>query len=184
MRIPVTSRARRAPSCPVVTECALCRTSNFAPWFCTHTAHDGPPARSDSLGAVISAIPRGDMDVSAVRPESTDDNRDRAAAAGPHGRDGTRRAPGTRCVPRGRRTRRAASHPSDTSGSAERPPLVSPCGIASTQTGHPVSYHRTTGSETVLPSTSRNGARQEPEDHADQAGRSQGRAAREGRPGS
>src|SRR5690606_39671284 len=66
----------------------LCETSNFHPRFCTHTAHDGPPVGSDSLGGVISAIRRGDMDVPAVRPASTDHIRDRVAVADPHERDG------------------------------------------------------------------------------------------------
>src|SRR5690606_10194234 len=91
----------------------LCETSNFHPRFCTHTAHDGPPVGSDSLGGVISAIRRGDMDVPAVRPASTDHIRDRVAVADPHERDGARRAPGTRILPP--TTPRAASHRSDAS---------------------------------------------------------------------
>ena len=163
---------------------ALCRTSKFGVWFCTHTAHDGGPAGSDSLGGVISAIARGDLGVPAVRPVGTDDIRDRVAVAGLRGRHGSKRAPGARRTSPGPASQRAASHPSGVPDVAEKPPHTPPRGIASEQTGHPASYHRTTGSETVLSSTSRNGARQEPEDHADQAGRSQGRAARKGRPGS
>ncbi len=173
---------------PPVTPCPpplpLCRTSKFDPWFCTHTAHDDPPVRSDSLGGVISAIARGGTGAPALRPESTDDIRDRAAVAGLRGREGGVRAPGTSCTPRARASQRAASHPVGSSKMAHISPLISPRGIASKQTGHPASRRYTGGEETVLPSTSRNGARQEPEDNADQAGRSQGRAAREGRPGS
>lgn len=172
---PVTPTPHRLP---------LCRTSKFSPWFCTHTAHDGGPVRSDSLSGVISAIARGGTVAPALRPVNTDDIRDRAAVAGPRGREGADRAPGKPCAPRVRTSRRAASHPGGSSRLAHIPPLISPRGIASKQTGHPASRRYTGGEETVLPSTSRNGARQEPEDNADQAGRSQGRAAREGRPGS
>src|SRR5690606_3375534 len=133
---------------------------------------DGPPVGSDSLGGVISAIRRGDMDVPAVRPASTDHIRDRVAVADPHERDGARRAPGTRILPP--TTPRAASHRSDASTSAEKPPLHPSRGIASVRTGHPASYRHTASAGIVFPSTSRNGARQESEDNADQAGRSQG----------
>lgn len=162
----------------------LCRTSKFDPRFCTHTAHDGAPARSDSLGGVISAISRGGTVAPALRPENTDDIRVRASVAGPRGRDGgaePSRAPRT---PHDRASQRAASHPSRASTLADITPPISPRGIASERTGHPGPWRRAVEEETELPSTSRNGARQEPEDNADQAGRSQGRAAREGRPGS
>ncbi len=178
------------PPCPTlpVTPSApplpLCRTSKFSPRFCTHTAHDGPPVRSDSLSGVISAIARGGSVAPALRPGSTDDIRGRAAVAGLRGREGGVRASGTSYTPRNRTPQRAASHPVGSSRLAHISPLIPPRGIASKQTGHPASRRYTGGEETVLPSTSRNGARQEPEDNADQAGRSQGRAAREGRPGS
>ena len=165
---PVTPSAPRLP---------LCRTSKFYPWFCTHTAHDGPPVRSDSLSGVISAIARGGIGAPALRPATTDDIRDRAAVAGLRGREGGVRAPGTSSTPRARTSQRAASHPLGSSRLAHISPLISPRGIASNKTGHPASRRYTGGEETVLPSTSRNGARQEPEDNADQAGRSQGRAA-------
>lgn len=172
------------PVTPSPPRLPLCRTSKFHPRFCTHTAHDGPPVRSDSLSGVISAIARGGSVAPALRPASTDDIRDRAAVAGLRGREGGARASGTSCTPRARTSQRAASHPLGSSKLAHISPLISPRGIASKQTGHPASRRYTGGEETVLPSTSRNGARQEPEDNADQAGRSQGRAAREGRPGS
>lgn len=175
---------RDPPVTPSPPRLPLCRTSKFHPWFCTHTAHDGPPVRSDSLSGVISAIARGGSVAPALRPESTDYIRDRAAVAGLRGREGGVRAPGTSYTPRARTSQRAASHPLGSSRLAHIPPLISPRGIASKQTGHPASRRCTGGQETVLPSTSRNGARQEPEDNADQAGRSQGRAAREGRSGS
>lgn len=185
-----SSAPQPPPPCPAppVTPSAhpltLCRTSKFYPWFCTHTAHDGPPVRSDSLSGVISAIARGGIGAPALRPASTDDIRDRAAVAGPRGREGGVRAPGRSSTPWARASQRAASHPVGSSKLAHISPLISPRGIASKQTGHPASRRYVRGEETVLPSTSRNGARQEPEDNADQAGRSQGRAARKGRPGS
>lgn len=161
----------------------LCRTAKLWVGFCTHTAHDEGPVRGDSLSGVISAIVRGGIVASALRPVCADHLRDRAADADRRGRDGVSRSPGTPYTPRTQRTRRAASHPGVVSRMADIPPLISPCGIASEQTGDPGPWRRAAGEETVLPSTSRNGARQEPEDNADQAGRSQGRAAREGGPG-
>ncbi|SEF01701.1 hypothetical protein SAMN05216533_5206 [Streptomyces sp. Ag109_O5-10] len=155
----------------------LCRTSKFHPLFCTHTAHDGPPVGSDSLGGVISAIVRGGIGAPALRPVSTEHLRDRVAVAGLPGRRAPKAAQAG-ALPR------AASHLRSGSNMAQYPPLVSPCGIASEQTGDPGRGVEPQGEEPVLPSTSRNGARQEPEDNADQAGRSQGRAARSGRPGS
>ncbi|SDP44413.1 hypothetical protein SAMN04487981_12322 [Streptomyces sp. cf386] len=178
------SRHPTSPVTPSPPRLTLCRTSKFHPRFCTHTAHDGPPVRSDSLSGVISAIARGGTGAPALRPASTDDIRDRAAVAGLRGREGGARAPGTSCTPWARTSQRAASHPVGSSKLAHISPLISPRGIASKQTGHPASRRYAGGEETVLPSTSRNGARQEPEDNADQAGRSQGRAARKGRPGS
>ncbi|QNR95625.1 Hypothetical protein SLIV_22703 [Streptomyces lividans TK24] len=133
---------------------------------------------------MISAIARGGTGAPALRPAVTDDIRGRAAVADPRGRDGASKTPGT--APRTPRTvtARAKSHPVEAATLADMPPLLSSCGIASEQTGHPVSRRHAGRQETVLPSTSRNGARQESEDNADQAGRSQGRAARKGCAGS
>ncbi len=192
-RLPAAERRHRHAAARVrtgrcVVACCgagLCRLSKLRSRFCTHTAHDGAPVRSDSLGGVISAIVRGGGVAPALRPGRTDDIRDRAAVAGLLGRAGGSEAPFR--APGGCRTeqpRRAAADPSYAPGMADNPPLISSCGIASNQTGHPVSRRHAGRAETVLPSTSRNGARQEPEDNADQAGRSQGRAARQGRPGS
>lgn len=178
---PATAPAAPLPTSPPVLP--LCRTAKFWVGFCTHTAHDGGPGRGDSLGGVISAIACGGTVASALRPVCADHLRSRAADAGRRGRDGVERAPRTPCTPWMHLARRAASHPGVVSRMADNPPLISPCGIASEQTGDPGPWRRAAGEETVLhvlPSTSRNGARQEPEDNADQAGRSQGRAAREG----
>lgn len=159
----------------------LCRTSKFWSLFCTHTAHDGGPGGSDSLSDVISAISRGGVVAPALRPVCADHLRGRAADAGRRGRDRGARSPGTPYTPGAKSVaRRAASHAGVVSRMADNPPLVSPCGIASERTGDPGPWRRVAGEEPVLPSTSRNGARQESEDNADQAGRSQGRAAREG----
>lgn len=186
-RQPAGRRTARRTACPVTTASPvppLCRLSNFHPRFCTHTAHDDPPVRSDSLGGVISAIVRGGAVAPALRPVRTEHLRGRAAAAGPRGRDGVVGALMTPLTPSSATRQRAASHLSGVSRMADIPPLISPCGIASEQTGDPGPWRRAAGGETVLPSTSRNGARQESEDNADQAGRSKGRAARKGCTGS
>ena len=182
-----TSGTRRQPQAPARTRCRpppLCRTSKFTPRFCTHTAHDGPPVRSDSLGGVISAIVRGGARRPCPAPGEHGPHPwpggGSLVLAGGTGHQGPQDAVHTPAPA----PQRAASHPGGVSRMADIPPLISPCGIASEQTGDPASRRHVAGEETVLPSTSRNGARQEPEDNADQAGRSQGRAAREGRPGS
>ncbi len=170
---------------------SLCETSKFGGWFCTHTAHDGGPGRGDSLVGVISAIVRGGVVAPALRPVSTAASRVRAAAADPPGprqaapgRGPVERAPQAPAGATGGAVRapRAASHCPGVPTLADNPSPVPPCGIASKQTGHSASWRcgGYGGAETVLPSTSRNGARQEPEDNADQAGRSQGRVARKG----
>lgn len=203
---PGPAGSRRVPPCPIPSRyvkkpfLSLCRTSKFRAPFCTQAAHDGGPGGGDSLVVVISAIVRGGLAVPAPRPVSSAVSRVRAAAAdspGPRravpGRGPVERAPlapagdfgarRTRRTQAAREAPRAASHPSEVPTLADNPSPVPPCGIASKQTGHSASWRcgGYGGAETVLPSTSRNGARQEPEDNADQAGRSQGRAAREGR---